>query len=61
VERTRTTANPWGRGDRALRRHVAALKSPPENDCADIVVTLSRIETVTGQMMVIDSGRRRSR
>jgi len=57
LEGTRATAN--------LRpefiAHGAAaslLKKPADkDDCADMVVTLCRTETMTGQTMVIDSGR----
>ena len=34
------------------------LKKPADkDDCADIVVTVCRTETMTGQTVVIDSGR----
>ncbi|MGH7095957.1 MAG: SDR family NAD(P)-dependent oxidoreductase [Stellaceae bacterium] len=37
---------------------TALLKKPADkDDCADMVVTLCRSETMTGQTMVIDSGR----
>jgi len=57
LEGTRATAN--------LRREqiensaaTALLKKPADkDDCADMVVTLCRSETMTGQTMVIDSGR----
>lgn len=57
LEGTRATAN--------LRREqiensaaTSLLKKPADkDDCADMVVTLCRSETMTGQTMVIDSGR----
>jgi len=57
LEGTRATAN--------LRPEFIAqgaatslLKKPADkDDCADMVVTLCRTETMTGQTMVIDSGR----
>ena len=57
LEGTRATAN--------LRREFIAqgaatslLKKPADkDDCADMVVTMCRTETMTGQTMVIDSGR----
>jgi 3-oxoacyl-[acyl-carrier protein] reductase len=37
---------------------TSLLKKPPDkDDCADIVVTTCRTETMTGQTIVIDSGR----
>ena len=57
LEGTRATAN--------LRREqiensaaTSLLKKPADkDDCADMVVTMCRTETMTGQTMVIDSGR----
>ena len=37
---------------------TALLKKPADkNDCADMVVAMCRTETMTGQTIVIDSGR----
>jgi 3-oxoacyl-[acyl-carrier protein] reductase len=37
---------------------TSLLKKPADkDDCADMVVTMSRTETMTGQTIVIDSGR----
>jgi len=37
---------------------TSLLKKPADKeDCADMVTTLCRTETMTGQTMVIDSGR----
>ena len=57
LEGTRATANL-----RAEQIHNSAasslLKKPADkDDCAEMVVTLCRTETMTGQTMVIDSGR----
>jgi NAD(P)-dependent dehydrogenase (short-subunit alcohol dehydrogenase family) len=57
LEGTRATANL-----RAEQIHNSAasslLKRPADkDDCADMVVTMCRTETMTGQTMVIDSGR----
>ncbi len=57
LEGTRATANL-----RAEQIHNSAatslLKKPADkDDCADMVVTMCRTETMTGQTMVIDSGR----
>ena len=57
LEGTRATANL-----RAEQIHNSAatslLKRPADkDDCADMVVTLCRTKTMTGQTMVIDSGR----
>jgi 3-oxoacyl-[acyl-carrier protein] reductase len=39
-------------------RRQSLLKTPADKeDCADMVVTMCRTETMTGQTMVIDSGR----
>ena len=43
--------------DRALRT-ISLLKRPADkDDCADMVVTMCRTETMTGQTIAIDSGR----
>ena len=57
LEGTRATAN--------LRPDMIALsaassllkKAADKDDCADMVVTMCRTETMTGQTAVIDSGR----
>jgi 3-oxoacyl-[acyl-carrier protein] reductase len=37
---------------------TSLLKKPADkDDCADMVVTMCRTETMTGQTVVIDSGR----
>jgi 3-oxoacyl-[acyl-carrier protein] reductase len=36
---------------------IAAKKTADKEGCADMVVTMCRTETMTGQTMVIDSGR----
>jgi 3-oxoacyl-[acyl-carrier protein] reductase len=36
---------------------IAAKKPAHKEGCADMVVTMCRTETMTGQTMVIDSGR----
>jgi hypothetical protein len=38
------------------RHPVAAEKPADKSDCAGIVVTVCRTETMTGQTIVIDSG-----
>ena len=57
LEGTRATAN-------LLTEHVerstsgALLKKPADkDDCADMVVTMCRTDTMTGQTTVIDAGR----
>ena len=55
--RTRATSN---LRDEQIQNSAATslLKKPADkDDCADMVVTMCRTETMTGQTMVIDSGR----
>ena len=57
LEGTRATANlPQAQIDQSV---AAALlkKAADKDDCADQVVTMCRTETMTGQTVVIDSGR----
>ena len=57
LEGTRATANL--RAEQIERSSATALLKKPadKDDCADMVVTMCRTETMTGQTMVIDSGR----
>jgi 3-oxoacyl-[acyl-carrier protein] reductase len=57
LEGTRATANL--RPEMVTRNAAASLLKKPadKDDCADMVVTMCRTETMTGQTMVIDSGR----
>jgi 3-oxoacyl-[acyl-carrier protein] reductase len=57
LEGTRATANL--RPEQIQNSAATSLLKKPadKNDCADMVVTMCRTETMTGQTMVIDSGR----
>ena len=57
LEGTRATANL--RSEQIERSAATSLLKKPadKDDCADMVVTMCRTETMTGQTMVIDSGR----
>jgi 3-oxoacyl-[acyl-carrier protein] reductase len=57
LEGTRATANLPA--ETVTRNAVASLlkKAADKDDCADMVVTMCRTETMTGQTVVIDSGR----
>jgi ketoreductase RED2 len=57
LEGTRATANL--RPEQIERSSSGALlkKAADKDDCADMVVTMCRTETMTGQTVVIDSGR----
>ena len=57
LEGTRATANL--RAGQIERSASSSLlkKAADKNDCADMVVAMCRTETMTGQTMVIDSGR----
>ena len=57
LEGTRATANL--RSEQVERAASAALLKKPadKDDCADMVVAMCRTETMTGQTVVIDSGR----
>jgi len=57
LEGTRATANL--RPEQIERSAAGALlkKAADKDDCADMVVTMCRTETMTGQTMVIDAGR----
>jgi 3-oxoacyl-[acyl-carrier protein] reductase len=57
LEGTRATANL--RPEQIERSSSSALlkKAADKDDCADMVVTMCRTETMTGQTVVIDSGR----
>ena len=57
LEGTRATANL--RADQIRNSAATSLLKRPadKDDCADMVVTMCRTETMTGQTMVIDSGR----
>ncbi|HUA56862.1 MAG TPA: SDR family oxidoreductase [Candidatus Sulfotelmatobacter sp.] len=57
LEGTRATANL--RPEQIERSASGALlkKAADKDDCADMVVTMCRTETMTGQTMVIDAGR----
>jgi 3-oxoacyl-[acyl-carrier protein] reductase len=57
LEGTRATANL--RPEQVERSAAASLlkKAADKDDCADMVVTMCRTETMTGQTIVIDSGR----
>jgi 3-oxoacyl-[acyl-carrier protein] reductase len=57
LEGTRATSN---LGTEQVQRSAAASllkKAADKDDCADMVVTMCRTETMTGQTVVIDSGR----
>ena len=57
LEGTRATANL--RPEMVARNAAGSLlkKAADKDDCADMVVTMCRTETMTGQTIVIDSGR----
>ncbi len=57
LEGTRATANL--RAEQIERSAAGALlkKAADKDDCADMVVTMCRTETMTGQTVVIDAGR----
>jgi 3-oxoacyl-[acyl-carrier protein] reductase len=57
LEGTRATANL--RAEQVERSASSSLLKRPadKDDCADMVVTMCRTETMTGQTIVIDSGR----
>jgi 3-oxoacyl-[acyl-carrier protein] reductase len=57
LEGTRATANL--RAEQIQNSAASSLLKKPadKDDCADMVVTMCRTETMTGQTMVIDSGR----
>ena len=57
LDGTRATANL--KSEQIERSAAAALLKKPadKDDCADMVVTMCRTETMTGQTVVIDSGR----
>src|SRR5580658_4394349 len=57
LEGTRATSNL--RAEQIANSAASSLLKKPadKDDCADMVVTLCRTETMTGQTMVIDSGR----
>jgi 3-oxoacyl-[acyl-carrier protein] reductase len=57
LEGTRATANL--RPEQIERSATTSLLRKPadKDDCADMVVTMCRTETMTGQTVVIDSGR----
>jgi 3-oxoacyl-[acyl-carrier protein] reductase len=57
LEGTRATSNL--RPEQIERAASGSLlrKAADKDDCADMVVTLCRSETMTGQTVVIDSGR----
>jgi len=57
LEGTRATSNL--RAEQIERSAASALLKKPadKDDCADMVVTMCRTETMTGQTIVIDSGR----
>lgn len=57
LEGTRATSNL--RAEQIERSAASALLKRPtdKDDCADMVVTMCRTETMTGQTIVIDSGR----
>ncbi len=57
LEGTRATANL--RAEQIQNSAATSLlkKAADKDDCADMVVTMCRTETMTGQTMVIDSGR----
>src|SRR5262249_24879831 len=57
LEGTRATANL--RAEQIERSSSTSLlkKAADKDDCADMVVTMCRTETLTGQTIVIDSGR----
>jgi 3-oxoacyl-[acyl-carrier protein] reductase len=57
LEGTRATANL--RSEQIERSAASSLlkKAADKDDCADMVVTMCRTETMTGQTVVIDSGR----
>jgi len=57
LEGTRATANLLPAQIERAANTAILKKSADKDDCADMVVTLCRTETITGQTVVIDSGR----
>ena len=57
LEGTRATANLRPEAVEAGRKGALLGKAADKDDCADQVVTMCRTNTMTGQTLVIDSGR----
>jgi 3-oxoacyl-[acyl-carrier protein] reductase len=57
LEGTRATANLLPTMIQQSAASSLLKKAADKDDCADMVVTLCRTETMTGQTVVIDSGR----
>jgi 3-oxoacyl-[acyl-carrier protein] reductase len=57
LEGTRATANLLPEQVERTLSAVLLKKAADKDDCADMVVTMCRTETMTGQTIVIDSGR----
>jgi 3-oxoacyl-[acyl-carrier protein] reductase len=57
LEGTRATANLLPEMIQRSASSSLLKKAADKDDCADMVVTMCRTETMTGQTIVIDSGR----
>ena len=57
IEGTRATENLRPEMIAAATSHALLKKAADKDDCADMVVTMCRTETMTGQTTVIDAGR----
>jgi 3-oxoacyl-[acyl-carrier protein] reductase len=57
LDGTRGTANLRPRADRRSASGSLLKRRADKDDCADMVVAMCRTETMTGQTVVIDSGR----
>ena len=57
LEGTRATANLLKSQIERSSSGALLKKAADKDDCADMVVTMCRTETMTGQTVVIDSGR----
>jgi 3-oxoacyl-[acyl-carrier protein] reductase len=57
LEGTRATSNLRPEQVERAASNSLLKKAADKDDCADMVVTMCRTETMTGQTIVIDSGR----
>jgi 3-oxoacyl-[acyl-carrier protein] reductase len=57
LDGTRATANLRSEQIQSSAASSLLKKPADKDDCADMVVTMCRTETMTGQTVVIDSGR----
>jgi 3-oxoacyl-[acyl-carrier protein] reductase len=57
LEGTRATANLRAEQVNSAMSGVLLKKAADKDDCADMVVTMCKTETMTGQTIVIDAGR----